>query len=67
MKGYIPELLALAIRAHGIVADDVQDVIMTSSESVDAAVFFKCRLEDLHTGGTGRTVKHDVTSRVFRL
>lgn len=48
MKGYVPELLALAIRAHGIVADDVQDVIMTSSESVDAAVFFKCHLEDLH-------------------
>lgn len=48
VKGYIPELLALAIRAHWIVAEDVQDVVMTSSESVQAAVFFRRWLENLH-------------------
>lgn len=39
MEGDVPELLALAISAHWIVTKNVQDVVMTSSESVHAAVF----------------------------
>lgn len=41
VKVNFPEFLALALRAHWIVAEDVQDVVVTSSESVQAAVFLR--------------------------
>lgn len=40
VKGCIPGLLALAMGTLGIVAKNVKDIVMASSEGVQAAVFF---------------------------
>lgn len=65
VKVDFPEFLALALRAHWIVAEDVQDVVVTSSESVQAAVFLRHGLQNLHKTPEEESRTHKIEAEEF--